>query len=46
MLPRRSIRIWWLPIFFFIFLAACGQKGDLYHPESKQSRVDTTINSA
>ena len=44
--PRRSFRKGWLLIFLFAFLAACGQKGDLYHPDSKQSLADTTINSS
>ncbi|HEY4732047.1 MAG TPA: lipoprotein [Gammaproteobacteria bacterium] len=46
MLPRRSIRIWWLLISVYMLLAACGQKGDLYHPDNKQSRADTAVNSA
>jgi len=41
--PRRSPRIWWLLICLSMLLAACGQKGDLYHPDEKQSAVDTSI---
>ena len=45
MLPRQSIRIWCLLISVYMLLAACGQKGDLYHPDNKQFRADTAINS-
>ena len=46
MLPRRSNRIWWLLISVYMLLAACGQKGDLYHPDDKQSRTATAIINA
>ena len=29
-------------ILMLFVLSACGQKGDLYHPDEKQSAVDTS----
>ncbi|MGH8119099.1 MAG: LPS translocon maturation chaperone LptM [Gammaproteobacteria bacterium] len=43
--PRRSFRIGWLLICLSLLLAACGQKGDLYHPDEKQSAAGTSLTS-
>ena len=38
MFPSQSRRIIWLllSICLMLFLSACGQKGDLYHPDEEQ----------
>jgi hypothetical protein len=35
-----KIRLLLVSIFMLFLLSACGQKGELYHPEEKQSSVD------
>ena len=47
MFPSQSRRIIWLllSISLVLFLSACGQKGDLYHPDEEQQSslsIDTT----
>jgi len=35
-----KIRLLLVSILMLFVLSACGQKGDLYHPQDKQSAVD------
>ncbi len=40
-----KIRLLLVSILMLFLLSACGQKGDLYHPQEKQSAVNPSYNN-